>query len=250
MQHESTSEYAMFRPFTTKKASESIYDQIRELILSGQLRPGDQLPPERKMMEMFQRSRPSVREALRMLEQDSLIKVNPGGGAVVMAPTTNSVEMPLENLLTLNCISKSELVEARTSVESSIAFYAAKRRSSEDIQEMEAALWDKSDSPDSFLAFSELDMKFHQSIANAAHNRLLNLLDEVMHNLVLKILSSTYEQLPPELQEKMMAQILDDHKKILEAIIDQDSETAQNRMLAHVHHFEVTIQEFIVEPSD
>ena len=59
----------LFRPVETKRASEAIFDQIKDLIMRGKLRPGDRLPSERSMIEMFQRSRPTIREALRMLER-------------------------------------------------------------------------------------------------------------------------------------------------------------------------------------
>ena len=67
------------------RASEVIYDQIYLKIASGDLRPGDTLPSERELAEQFHRSRPSVREALRMLQQDGLLKISLGsaGGAVV-----------------------------------------------------------------------------------------------------------------------------------------------------------------------
>ena len=69
------------------RASEVIYDQIYLKIASGDLRPGDTLPSERELAEQFHRSRPSVREALRMLQQDGLLKISFGsaGGAVVQS---------------------------------------------------------------------------------------------------------------------------------------------------------------------
>ena len=58
-----------WQPVKTRRASEEIYLQLREFILSGQLKPGDRLPSERAMMAQLNRSRPTIREALRMLEQ-------------------------------------------------------------------------------------------------------------------------------------------------------------------------------------
>ena len=65
-------------PVETKRASEVIFEQIREMILSGQLKPGDRLPSEKSLMEMLKRSRPTVREALRMLEHAGFIRTIPG----------------------------------------------------------------------------------------------------------------------------------------------------------------------------
>ena len=50
-----------FEPVETKRASEAIYEQIKERIISGDLKPGDRLPSERNMMELFRRSRPTIR---------------------------------------------------------------------------------------------------------------------------------------------------------------------------------------------
>ena len=65
---EQPSSKALFTPAKTQRASEAIYNQIYPKIISGELRTGDRLPPERELAEMFQRSRPVVREALRMLQ--------------------------------------------------------------------------------------------------------------------------------------------------------------------------------------
>ena len=84
---EQPSSKALFTPAKTQRASEAIYNQIYPKIISGELRPGDRLPPERELAEMFQRSRPVVREALRMLQQEGLIEtaVGSSGGAVLAA---------------------------------------------------------------------------------------------------------------------------------------------------------------------
>ena len=76
-----------FSPVVTQKACGIIYDQIRSMIVAGDLSPGDKLPSERALMSMMQRSRPTIREALRMLENAGLIQIIPGGGAVVREPS-------------------------------------------------------------------------------------------------------------------------------------------------------------------
>lgn len=60
------------QPVQTRRASEEIYNQIRQLILDGEIHPGERLPSERKMMDMMHRSRPTIREAMRMLERGRL----------------------------------------------------------------------------------------------------------------------------------------------------------------------------------
>ncbi|MFR3922117.1 MAG: FadR/GntR family transcriptional regulator [Dysosmobacter welbionis] len=112
---EQPSSKALFTPAKTQRASEAIYNQIYPKIISGELRPGDRLPPERELAEMFQRSRPVVREALRMLQQEGLIEtaVGSSGGAVIQGVSLKSVEEPLKNLVAMGAINLDELLEYR-----------------------------------------------------------------------------------------------------------------------------------------
>ena len=81
-----------WQPIGGGRASEAIYDQLRELITSGVLKPGDRLPSERAMMEQLHRSRPTIREALRMLEQGGYVASTHGAsGAVVQELTIDGV---------------------------------------------------------------------------------------------------------------------------------------------------------------
>ena len=119
-----------WQPVKTRRASEEIYLQLREFILSGQLKPGDRLPSERAMMAQLNRSRPTIREALRMLEQGGYIASTHGApGAVVQEPSLHGVEDPLAEMIQLNQISLQELGEYRLNNDSTIAMWAAQRRS-------------------------------------------------------------------------------------------------------------------------
>ena len=73
----------LLQPVQTKRASEEIYEQIRQLILDGEIQPGERLPSERSMMEMMHRSRPTIREAMRMLEREGYIQTVAGRGSFV-----------------------------------------------------------------------------------------------------------------------------------------------------------------------
>ena len=130
-----------WQPIKAKRASEDIYAQLRDLITSGALKPGDRLPSERAMMEQLQRSRPTIREALRMLEQGGYVASTHGAsGAVVQELTIDGVEEPLAAMLQVNQISLEELGEYRESNDGTIAAWAAQRRTEDDLSALRDCL--------------------------------------------------------------------------------------------------------------
>ena len=82
-----------WQPIKARRASEDIYAQLRDLITSGALKPGDRLPSERAMMEQLQRSRPTIREALRMLEQGGYVASTHGASGAVVQELTIDVAL-------------------------------------------------------------------------------------------------------------------------------------------------------------
>lgn len=226
-------------PVPTQKASEAICGQISELIMSGELKPGDRLPSERNMMDMLKRSRPTIREALRMLEQRGLIRTIPGsGGAEVMSPSSQSVEEPLENMITLNQISPSELVEFRELIEIAAVRWAATRHTAEDLQAISDLLNQTESKTNDFGELVKLDIAFHQAVAEAGHNRLSALVDRVVHQMVLNILKTAYEKKNNDEKQEMMSTILKSHKVIFEAIKSGDPDLAAQKTKTHISRFE------------
>jgi len=91
----------MFQKARQNRIFQDMVEQIQEAILQGTLNPGDKLPPERELKEVFEASRGTLREALRILEQKGLITIKTGvaGGAVVNALTTDQVSESLDLLI-------------------------------------------------------------------------------------------------------------------------------------------------------
>ena len=119
-----------WQPIKATRATHDISAQLRDHITTVALKPGDRLPSERAMMEQLQRSRPTIREALRMLEQGGYVASTHGAsGAVVQELTIDGVEEPLAAMLQVNQISLEELGEYRESTDGTIAAWAAQRRS-------------------------------------------------------------------------------------------------------------------------
>src|SRR5512144_1452001 len=91
----------IFKPIKPKKVSSQIADQIRTSILAGEFNPGDKLPPERELAEMFGVSRPSVREALNILAAAGLVESYQGGDPVVKSPVETTTGSPLSELISV-----------------------------------------------------------------------------------------------------------------------------------------------------
>lgn len=228
---------ASFSPIITKKASEIIYDQIRGKIISGSLKPGDKLPSERSLMDMMQRSRPTVREALRMLEKAGLVQIIPGGGAVVMEPSILSVQQPLESIMALQSVSALELFEYRSYIEEAIAGWSAQRRTEEDLAAMRACIEASKKVVDNFDAFLKLDVQFHLLVAQASHNRLAIVMEQVVHNILLDVLSIAFSPKSTERRHEINLNVIRDNRRIYEAIEKQDSELAQREMRRNLKLF-------------
>ena len=229
----------LLAPVETTRASQAIYDQIVQLIVSGELRPGDRLPSERQMMDMMQRSRPTIREALRMLERNGLIQIVPGSsGAVVVEPSAASVEEPLETMLNMSHLSSLELLEYRELNEMATVGWAAERRTEADLERIRKCLQAFSSAADDFHEFAHYDSSFHQAIAKAGHNRVATMVDKVLHQLVLNILHQAYERKDAAQRKAMMDEILASHQSIYTAIAAGDPALARQTMRSHMRMFE------------
>ena len=228
---------ALFTPVEVRRASEAIYEQVKDLIVGGKLNPGDRLPSERNMMELFQRSRPTIREALRMLEREGFIRTIPGtNGAVVQAPGTRGVEQSLEVMLQTSHIQLAELTEYRLQNEIAVARWAAERRSEEDLnglrellEQSEALLgvgdWER---------FIALDPVFHRDLAMAAKNNVAYLVTQVLRNLVENLLKDKLQKLGAEDRKAMCYRILHMHQEIFDKVLYADEDGAGEAMRVHL----------------
>ena len=223
-----------WQPIGGGRASEAIYDQLRELITSGVLKPGDRLPSERAMMQQLGRSRPTIREALRMLEQGGYVSSTHGAsGAVVQELTLDGVEQPLTEMIQLNQISLEELGEYRAVNDGTIAGWAARRRTDEDLADLHQCVAEAEASLNDYERFIELDVRFHSLLARASANQVAIIVTEVLGNVEKETLRSKMLTLTPEGRVALGRRILDTHSIILEAIRQQDSRAARSAMQTH-----------------
>ena len=223
-----------WQPIGGGRASEAIYDQLRELITSGVLKPGDRLPSERAMMEQLHRSRPTIREALRMLEQGGYVASTHGAsGAVVQELTIDGVEQPLSAMLQLNQISLEELGEYRAVNDGTIAGWAARRRTDEDLAALDSCLTAAEQALGDYRRFAELDVRFHSLLSRATGNQVAMIVTEVLGKVEQHVLLKKMSTLNDVQQLALARRILGRHREILDAIRRRDDAAAKQAMREH-----------------
>lgn len=230
----------LLRPVETQRASEAIYEQIKTLIVQGQFKPGDRLPSERSLMELMGRSRPTIREALRMLERAGFIRTVPGGsGAVIQQPSTELVAQSLDVMLQVGRVSLRELGEFRRHNDAAVARWAALRRGREDLDALEDILTRSEEfvRARDWEGFLGLDPEFHCALAYAGDNTVAAVMSRVLSQLCNPITLATLRGQPEEGAQEQARSILEVHRKILEAVRAGDPEKAGRAMELHIQDF-------------
>ncbi|MEL7006001.1 MAG: FadR/GntR family transcriptional regulator [Bacteroidota bacterium] len=163
-----------FSEIVIEKPADKIIKQIRELISSGQLKPGDKLPSERMLSERFGIGRTSVRDAIRKLEFYGILKTLPQSGTVVAGLGIVALNGLIADVLKLEKRDFRSLVETRVILEVSGAESAAERRTDEDVLKLSNALKAYKKAVSDGRAAVEEDLLFHLKIAEASQNSVLN----------------------------------------------------------------------------
>ena len=214
------------------KVYHEIVDQIRELISAGRIKPGDRLPPERELAELFKASRNSVRDAIRVLEQMGLIESRQGDGTYVRSVGADELAEPLALMLLQSRTQMRELWEVRRMLEPAIAEHAASRITDEELDELEAILDSQRQKVEAGFMALEEDTAFHYGIAEAARN-----------SVMLRTLDTLVDLLRQSRERSLQragrpATSLAGHVRILAALRRRDPEAARDEMLRHLHEVE------------
>jgi GntR family transcriptional repressor for pyruvate dehydrogenase complex len=159
------------------KISQKIVEQIKGIILSGKLQPGDKLPKEQDLSDMLGVSRPTLREALTVLEAIGLIEVRPREGSIVKSLVPQEIQDPIQGMIDVDPMKVLELFEVRKKIDSEGAGMAAERATDEDlktIQEYADQLERLLDEKKSILEveLSRLYQRTFFAIADATHNSI------------------------------------------------------------------------------
>jgi DNA-binding FadR family transcriptional regulator len=221
------------------KASDVLADDLRERILHGEFPEGTALPPERELVVQTQMSRTTVREALRILEVQGLVRIKTGraGGAFVTRPGEQSVADSVGLVIRGRQIRLAALLETREAIEPICAQLAAKYRTDVDLKRLDDA--NEAIAVDGSLAdFLQANVDWHMGVAVASHNELLS---GFMQALSQAIYASTDNQ--GFIDDEVRRTTVRAHRGITDAIRKQDPEGAVRRMNKHVHEYAEAVRE-------
>jgi GntR family transcriptional regulator, transcriptional repressor for pyruvate dehydrogenase complex len=230
---------ATLSPMQVPKASEVLANELRESILSGKFPEGTALPPERDMVTQTQMSRTTVREALRILEVQGLVRIKTGrsGGAFVQRPDRDSVANTVSLVIRGRQIRLAAMLEAREGIEPVCAQLAAKYRTDADLDRLEEA--NAAIAADGPLEdFLQANVDWHVAVATASHNELLT---GFMTALSRAIYTSTDNR--GFIDAEVRRTTAKAHARITEAIRAGDADAALRRMTRHVHSYAQAIAE-------
>ena len=211
------------------KRASRIATQLVELIELQKLLPGDKLPPERQLAELLEVSRPSLREALHILQAQGVVQIKHGQGTFVQEPV---VAQELRASVMTKTHGLNELFDAREVLEVPAAKWAAEKATKEDIRLLRATLNQidtiTSIKPIDFDQLQALDAKFHLSIVGIAGNRFINQTLNVLQD-VMRMSMETTLRLPGRSEISR-----NQHIEILAAIESGNGELASRLTLQHI----------------
>jgi GntR family transcriptional regulator, transcriptional repressor for pyruvate dehydrogenase complex len=214
---------------------QEIVDQIQQQILSGALKPGDQIPAERDLAERFGVSRTAVREAIKSLTEKGLIEVFVGRGTFVTNLSTDRVVESITLLLRNEQHNVESLQEARELLEVATARLAASRRSDAHVARLRAITSEMEEEHTLSPRLVDGDTEFHVEVARATGNPVLALLSQTIVALL------RTERLYREQVDDSLSAAFADHRQIVDAIEDGDAERASQAMTDHLAHVSVPL---------
>ena len=219
----------MFDKVVKSTVPGQVIEQIKELLVKGELKRGDRLPPERQLADMLGVSRPSLREALRALEYAGMLETRVGEGIFV----ADGDSIMMNNLLMLHLIKQyalEEMIEVRKVLETSNVRFAVLRARDEDLAALKEILEQSRGQIANKAAFIKSDYAFHQAIAVASGNSILATMLQTMRTMM----SDFNSQLLTSQEGRQ--QVYAHHKKIVEAILNRDEKAAQDAMFLHLEN--------------
>jgi GntR family transcriptional repressor for pyruvate dehydrogenase complex len=216
-----------FQPVQPVRAYERIVEQVEEALARGDLSPGQRLPSERELVTQFAVSRSTVREALRVLESNGVVRSRPGDpkGPEILPYSQSALRKQMVRLARVDELSLSELIGFRMIMDGAAIQLASRLRTDEQLAEMEQTLVAMREAIDvDFDAFSEADVAFHEAVARVSRNSLIQICNEVVRGVVLGLIADKVSHATNS--RALMLESLQHHTEVVEAIRAGDGHAA------------------------
>lgn len=211
-----------------KRISDEVFDQMKEHIITGEWAPGQKIPGELELVELFGVSRVSVREAIHRLVGMGVLTIRRGEGTFVTEMLPDNYMNALLPILMIEGAGVSDMLEFRAIIETESARLAARRANEKDISRMEKVIKVMEKSKGNTMEFAAADVNFHVAVAMASHNSVIIKVNVIIHDML----------------KKVMEEIVDItgytgglyyHKKIFDAIREGNEEEAATVMSEHIN---------------
>lgn len=228
-----------FIPVTAPNITAAIIAQIRELIASDVLQPGDQLPGERELAVRMDVSRTSIRSALQALVTEGLLVSRHGSGFKVSTAIGRSLSDPLLNLLESSDDAISDYLRFRKLIEGESVSEVAQDASNEEkkeirrLHEMMCAAFEAGE----FAKISDLDTDFHMALLEATGNFVTIQVARSLQDVLSHAIEQSHQFFLTD--EKELKIILAQHEDIVRAIEEGSSNKAKRALHKHLEYQEI-----------
>lgn len=221
----------ILKPIKPKRISDQVFEQLKDLVFKGQLKPGERLMPERDLATRLGVSRPTVREAINKLVAVGLLEHRQGQGTFVSPPGAGE-----KNLVTTYMDGYEpdlvELLEVRLGLECNAVALAARRATDDDLSALERNIDEMAAAFAAGDVGSSADVAFHMALAFASKNVVQIHIMKNLYDLLFYGIKENLHHLYTEPDNIRI--VLEQHRTILEAIRSHDPDAASAAMKQHI----------------
>jgi len=228
------------KPVKPRRISDQVFDQLKELIVRGQLKPGEQLMPERELAETLGVSRTTVRDAISKLVVMRYLEHRQGQGTFVRKPTLTDGNL-LAEAMRFEDATLKDLLEFRMGLECNAAAVAAQRAMDEDIDQLRKTIQEMEEAYEKGELGTEADVSFHMAISFASRNPVqIHVMKHFYDYLFYSIRVNRTELYK---DKEQFSRLLSQHRDVFNAIRAHDPDEAHRAMGRHIQ----SVIDFLLE---
>lgn len=221
------------KPIAKERIYHDIIKQIQQAIEKGNILPGEQLPSERQLAKSLAVSRTSVKEAISVLDASGVVFIRPGVGIFLRDEGVEDIKFKINTILKQS-FDLVEILEFRQAIEGDAAYYAAQRSTKQNLEDIEESFLALEDAVSRKEIAAKEDYAFHMAICKAAKNVMLQKVILFISDTLIDSLQESRSQTlkTPGRSEE----VLEEHRRIHDAIHNGDAPTARQEMWEHLQH--------------